>query len=118
MRQAQFTQPRQSVGSPRASRFATRRRAGRAAPPPNPKVDGPMNLVITLIEAVFATIWFVLTLPFRLVFGLLSLIGRAAGVVVGLAFMVLGAALCAGPFLIIGAPLFLIGLFLTLRCLG
>lgn len=77
-----------------------------------------MELIITLIEAVFAAIWFVVALPFRLVFGLLSLLGRAAGVVVGLTFMVLGAALCAGPFVILGAPLFLIGLLLTLRCLG
>jgi len=77
-----------------------------------------MNPVIALIDAVFSTIWFILTLPFRLVRGVLALIGRAAGVVVGLTFMVLGAALCAGPFLIVGAPLFLVGLLLTLRCLG
>ena len=77
-----------------------------------------MNLVITAIETVCATVWFVLTLPFRLVYGLLALLGRAAGVVIGLTLMVVGAALCAGPFLIVGAPLFLIGLLLTLRCLG
>lgn len=77
-----------------------------------------MNPVVALIDAIFSTIWFILTLPFRLVRGLLSLIGRAAGVVIGLTFMIVGAALCAGPFLILGVPLFLVGLLLTLRCLG
>lgn len=77
-----------------------------------------MNPVVAVIDAIFSTIWFILTLPFRIVRGVLSLIGRAAGVVIGLAFMVLGAALCAGPFALIGAPLFLVGLLLTLKCLG
>ena len=53
-----------------------------------------------------------------MVFGAISLLGRATGVAVGFALMVVGMALGAGPFFLIGIPLFLVGLLLTLRCLG
>ena len=78
----------------------------------------PTNPLITLISATFSLIWFLATLPFRLVFGAISLLGRMTGVVVGFTLMAVGMAFCAGPFFLIGVPMFLIGLLLTLRCLG
>ena len=66
----------------------------------------------------FSGVWWILTLPFRLVFGVVSLAGRVTGVAAGFALMVVGMALGAGPLYLIGVPLFLIGLLLTLRCLG
>jgi hypothetical protein len=71
-------------------------------------------LIITVLSAA----WFIVTLPFRLVLGTISLLGRLAGVVIGFSLMVIGMALFAGPFALIGLPLFLVGLFLTLRSLG
>ncbi|WP_337177840.1 hypothetical protein [Paludisphaera sp.] len=70
------------------------------------------------IGFLFRACWWILTLPFRLVFGLLSLAGRVVGVVVGFAMMVVGVALGASPFYLIGIPIFLVGLLLTLRSLG
>jgi hypothetical protein len=69
------------------------------------------------IAAVFSGLWFVVTLPFRLVFWMIALLGRLTGVVLGFLLMVLGMALLAGPLFIVGIPLFVIGLVLTLRCL-
>jgi len=68
--------------------------------------------------ALFWAVWFLITLPIRLIFWTLSLIGRVAGITIGFSLMVVGMALLAGPFFLIGFPMFLVGLFLTLRCLG
>ncbi len=76
------------------------------------------NLVFGTIGFLFTAVWWVVTLPFRLVFGALSLMGRMVGVAVGFSLMVVGVALGAGPFFLIGIPMFLVGLLLTLRCLG
>jgi hypothetical protein len=65
----------------------------------------------------FTTLWFVMTLPFRLVFWVIAWLGRLTAVVLGFSLMVVGMALWAGPFFFIGIPLFLVGLVLTLRCL-
>lgn len=62
--------------------------------------------------------WSVLTLPFRLIGWTVELIGRLAGLILGFVLMVVGVALAAGPFFPIGIPVFLIGLLLTLKCLG
>jgi hypothetical protein len=70
------------------------------------------------MRGVLAVVWFLITLPFRLVIGIISLLGRLTGIILGFALMVVGMALWAGPFFIIGIPLFIIGLVLTLRCLG
>lgn len=78
----------------------------------------PFNPVIAVIVATLSAVWFVLTLPFRLVFGAISLLGRLTGVAVGFVLMAVGMAFCAGPFYLIGVPMFVIGLVLTLRCLG
>lgn len=77
-----------------------------------------MNPVIALIAATFSAVWFLATLPFRLVFGAIRLLSRLTGVAVGFTLMAVGMAFCAGPFFLIGVPMFLIGLLLTLRCLG
>lgn len=63
-------------------------------------------------------LWSILTFPFRLVGWTVGLFGRLIGVVVGFALMVVGVALCASSWLIVGLPLFVIGLIVTLRSLG
>lgn len=82
----------------------------RYAPAPNP--------VLAVIGGTISAVWFLVTLPFRLVFGAISLVSRLTGVLVGFSLMAVGMAFCAGPFFLIGVPMFLIGLLLTLRCLG
>ena len=82
-----------------------------------PRTD-PFNPVIAVIVAPVSAVWFLVTLPFRLVFGAISLLGRLTGVAVGFTLMAVGMAFCAGPFYLIGVPMFVIGLVLTLRCLG
>ena len=71
------------------------------------------QLFISMIVAV----WFLITLPFRLVFWLVAWMGRLTATVLGFSFMVVGIALWAGPLFFLGIPLFLVGLFLTLRSL-
>jgi hypothetical protein len=63
-------------------------------------------------------LWTVLSLPFRLIAWVVEVLGRFLGVVVGFVLMVAGVALCAGPLIFLGIPLFLVGLLLTLRSLG
>jgi hypothetical protein len=69
------------------------------------------------VLALLAAAWFVATLPFRLVFWVMAVLGRLAGIATGFTLMVAGMFFLAGPFFLIGIPLFLIGLVLTLRCL-
>jgi hypothetical protein len=64
-----------------------------------------------------AAVWFLITVPFRLVFWVIALLGRIAGIALGFSLMVAGMFFLAGPLFLIGIPLFLIGLVLTLRCL-
>jgi hypothetical protein len=71
-----------------------------------------------MMEAVLGAIWAILTFPFRVVGWVVDLLGRLSGLLIGFTLMVLGAALGAGPLFMIGIPLFIIGLVLTLRCLG
>jgi len=63
------------------------------------------------------TFWYVVTLPFRLVFWTIAWVGRLTAIVVGFSLMVVGMALWAGPLFFLGIPIFLVGLVLTLRCL-
>jgi hypothetical protein len=63
-------------------------------------------------------VWYLVTLPFRLVIGIIEWLGRLTGVILGFSLMVVGVAFWAGPLFFIGIPLFIIGLLLTLRCLG
>jgi hypothetical protein len=62
--------------------------------------------------------WSVLTLPFRLIALVVAALGRFLGVVMGFALMVAGVALCSGMLYILGLPLFVVGLILTLKSLG
>jgi hypothetical protein len=71
-----------------------------------------------MLDAVLGTVWSILTFPFRLVAWAVDMLGRMTGLILGFALMVLGVALGAGPFYMFGIPLFIIGLILTLRCLG
>jgi hypothetical protein len=70
------------------------------------------------IVGIFTLVWQLVTLPFRLLLIAVRLAGRLAGIAVGFTLMVAGVALWAGPLFIVGIPVFLIGLLLTLRCLG
>lgn len=71
-----------------------------------------------MMGAVLETLWAVITLPFRVVFWVAAFLGRAAGLALGFAMMVVGFALSAGPYAVVGIPIFLLGLLLTLRSVG
>jgi hypothetical protein len=71
-----------------------------------------------VIIALLAILWFMATVPFRLVFWIIAWMGRLTAVMLGFSLMVVGMALWAGPLFFIGIPLFLVGLVLTLRCLN
>ena len=64
-----------------------------------------------------AALWFVVTLPFRLVFWIDRLAGTVDRGGAGVFAHGGGHGLWAGPLFFIGIPLFLVGLVLTLRCL-
>jgi hypothetical protein len=93
------------------------------------RTDGPFGPATQNVErrnswswtftlvTLLSSLWFLITLPFRLVFWVIAWLGRLTGAALGFAFMVLGMALLAGPLYIIGIPLFLVGLVVTLRCL-
>lgn len=63
-------------------------------------------------------IWTIVTLPIRILAWAGDLVGRLVGLAIGFALMVLGVAIGAGPSLILGIPVFVVGLILTLRSLG
>ena len=71
----------------------------------------------SMLVTLFGALWFLITLPFRLVFWVIAWLGRLTGAALGFALMVVGIALLAGPLYIIGIPMFLVGLVVTLRCL-
>ena len=71
-----------------------------------------------MVGTMLGAIWTILTLPIRLVFGAIELLGRLTGLVLGFALMVVDMALSASPFYIVGIPVFLVGLVLTLRSIG
>ncbi|RUL89372.1 hypothetical protein [Tautonia sociabilis] len=66
----------------------------------------------------FGAIVQVMTLPFRVLASAFDLLGRLSSLALGFGLMVVGAALLAGPWMLLGAPLFGFGLLLTLRALG
>ena len=71
-----------------------------------------------MLESVLGAIWAVVTLPFRLVVWVVETLGRLTGLAFGFVLMVVGVALWAGPLYLIGIPLFIVGLVLTLRSVG
>jgi hypothetical protein len=70
-----------------------------------------------MIGVLFGTIWWVVLLPFRLLFRLVEWLGRLTALALGFALMVLGVALWAVPLFIIGIPVFIVGLLITVRSL-
>ena len=62
--------------------------------------------------------WSILTWPFRLIADIVALCGRALGVVFGFVLMVTGVALCSGAIYLLGVPIFLVGLLITMKSLG
>ena len=95
-----------------------RRRADGPSGPAFEDADSPDSWsVASLLLALFGVLWFIITLPFRLVFWVIAWLGRLTGAILGFSLMVVGMALLAGPLFIIGIPMFLIGLVVTLRCL-
>ena len=66
----------------------------------------------------FVALWMLITLPFRLVAGAIRLLGRMTALVIGFGLMVVGVGLGAGTLWLLGVPVFLVGLLLTLRSLG
>jgi len=83
-----------------------------------PQASRILHLLGRLTVGIMAAIWYLITLPFRLLIGIVGILGRLAGIILGFLLMVVGMALWAGPLFILGIPLFIIGLLLTLRCLG
>jgi hypothetical protein len=70
-----------------------------------------------MIGTMFGALWWVVTLPFRLLIGGVEWLGRLTALVLGFALMVLGVALWAVPLFVIGIPVFLVGLIITVRSL-
>lgn len=64
------------------------------------------------------SLWSLVTLPFRLIGTAVEWGGRLLGATSGFALMVGGVALCSGSLVILGVPVFVVGLVLTLRSLG
>lgn len=91
----------------------SRRRVDR----PKCEPAAPERSWVVVVFAPVVLLWFLITLPFRVVFWLIAMLGRLAGVVLGFGMMVVGMALGAGPLFFIGIPLFLVGLYVMLRSL-
>jgi hypothetical protein len=71
-----------------------------------------------MVDAVLGALWWVVLLPFRLIYWLVELLGRLTALILGFGMMVVGVALWASPLVILGVPLFVVGLLITLRALG
>jgi hypothetical protein len=72
---------------------------------------------VEICLSVLGTIFYLVMLPFRLVFWTIAWVGRLAAIALGFCLMVVGIALWAGPLFFLGIPLFLVGLVLTLKSL-
>ena len=66
----------------------------------------------------FGMIWSIFTLPIRVLGWTADFASRLIGLALGFGLMVLGVAIGAGPSVALGAPIFIVGLLLTLRSLG
>jgi hypothetical protein len=83
-----------------------------------PNEPFPRRKRFASLNVMLGVLWSILTLPFRVIAWVVEFCGRLVGLGMGFLLMVLGVALGAGPFFIIGIPIFVIGLILTLRSLG
>jgi hypothetical protein len=61
--------------------------------------------------------WFVMTLPFRLVFGLIGAVGRMLGMMMGLMLLATGGAMWAAQLPHFAMPVLAVGGLLTLKSL-
>lgn len=61
--------------------------------------------------------WFVMTLPFRLVFGVIGTIGRMVGMLLGVALLAAGGAMWAAQLPHFAMPVLAVGGLLTLKSL-
>ena len=61
--------------------------------------------------------WFVMTLPFRLVFGVIGAVGRMIGMALGILVLATGGAMWAAELPHFAVPVLLIGGILTLKSL-
>jgi hypothetical protein len=71
-----------------------------------------------MLGSVLGALWAVVTLPFRLLIWVVEMLGRLTALAVGFTLMVVGVAFWAGPLPLLGIPVFIVGLLLTLRSLG
>lgn len=65
----------------------------------------------------FGPIWFVMTLPFRLVFGVIGAVGRMVGMALGMAILATGGAMWAAQLPHFAVPVMVVGGLLTLKSL-
>lgn len=60
-------------------------------------------------------LWWIITLPIRLLAWIVVQLGRLATMILGFILMVAGVAFSAGGIQILGIPLFVVGLILTVK---
>lgn len=65
----------------------------------------------------FGLAWFVMTLPFRLVIGLIGTVGRMIGLALGFIILATGAAMWAAQLPHFAVPVMIVGGLLTLKSL-
>jgi hypothetical protein len=65
----------------------------------------------------FGLAWFVMTLPFRIVFGLISTVGRMIGMALGFVILATGGAMWAAQLPHFAVPVMIVGGLLTLKSL-
>lgn len=65
----------------------------------------------------FGLAWFVMTLPFRVVFGVIGAVGRMIGMVLGMAILATGGAMWAAQLPHFAVPVMVVGGLLTLKSL-
>lgn len=70
-----------------------------------------------MVGTLFRALWWLVSLPVRVLFRAVEVLGRATTLLLGFVLMVVGVALSAGSALIFGVPTFVLGLLLTLRAL-
>jgi hypothetical protein len=68
-----------------------------------------------MLGSVLRVLWWVVTLPVRLLFKAVEMLGRATALALGFVLMVVGVALSVGSAPVFGIPTFVVGLVVTLR---
>jgi hypothetical protein len=75
------------------------------------------EIVLPIMECpdMFGVAWFVLTLPFRLVFGVIGAVGRMIGLALGFILLATGAAMWAAQLPHFAIPVIGVGALLTAK---